>query len=89
MLVVRLGDMDRSGASSRLSVSRRPVSAGAWTGVSSTSAGSAARHVSATSYRKPYVLDASARPTDELSATKVIFSHCSSLLHVRLILNTQ
>jgi len=59
--------MDRSSAPGLLSVSRRPMSAGPWTGLTSTTGRSGVRHAS---YR-PHALDLSTRPTDELSAFKV------------------
>jgi len=63
--------MDRGSASSLLSVSRRPMSAGAWTGMSSTAVRPGVRHASAAAHRGPYMMDSSTRTTDELSATKV------------------
>jgi len=69
--------MDR-GAANLLSVSRRPMSAGQCNGMSSSTAvRPTVRHASASSHRRPYAMDSSTRPADELSATKV-----SLLLHI-------
>lgn len=55
--------MDHNSAPSRLTVNRRPMSAGQWSTTAVVERG--VRHGSAQPYRRP------TRPTDEVSAAKV------------------
>ena len=75
--------MDRSGAPALLSASRRPMSAGPWTGMSSAvHVGPAVRHASASSSKRVHSLDSSAKPTHEMSAAKVSLQYTAPAIFI-------